>query len=227
MNKRTLVAGVYAGFGPRLARELRAAEVAEGRELRCLGELRAYDPDANSPTDEQQRKVGGYAAKFNRVATIGGYFDEQIEPGAFADAIKNQDVRALFNHDENYVIGRNTAGTLDLSEDATGLRWLATPPDATWARDLMSSIGRRDISQCSFSFAPVVQEWDYSGDRPLRTLRRVDLFDVSAVTYPAYDDTSVALRTLSANGKIPPLSEAEIARVSRKRAMLDRLVARA
>ena len=78
-------------------------------------------------------KIGGYAAVFNREAVIAGMFREQIAPGAFTDAIGRDDVRALFNHDANFVLGRTVSGTLRLSEDETGLRYDVTPPSTTWA----------------------------------------------------------------------------------------------
>ena len=145
-----------------------------GRELRYVAaeacELREFDPTDGETGDDAQRDMGGYAAVFNSPATIGGYFQERIAPGAFANAIKTCDVRALFNHDANFVIGRNVSRTLTLSEDDRGLLWRATPPKTTWAADLAVSIKRGDISGCSFSFVPTVEEWDYSQDMPLRTL---------------------------------------------------------
>lgn len=141
-------------------------------------------------------KLVGYAAMFNVEANIGGYFREMIAPGAFAKAIGTDDVRALFNHDSNIVLGRNKAGTLILSEDAAGLRVEIDPPDTALARDLMVSMQRGDITQMSFGFVATRQEWDDTGDLPLRTILEAELMDVSVVTYPAYDDTQIAVRSL-------------------------------
>jgi len=167
------------------------------KEVRAIGvvEMRA--------TDGQPKKIVGYAAVFNSITDIGGYFREQIAPGAFADAIGSDDVRALFNHDSNFVLGRNTAGTLVLREDDKGLAFEVTPPDTQWAKDLMASIDRGDVTQCSFAFRARKEEWDESDPKalPLRTLLRCDLSDVSIVTYPAYEDTSAALRSLDSYRK--------------------------
>lgn len=141
------------------------------------------------------RKIVGYAAVFDSPADIGGMFREQIRKGAFTAAIGRDDVRALFNHNDNYVLGRTKAGTLTLSEDAHGLRAEITPPDTAWARDLMVLIERGDVSQMSFAFQATRQEWDDTGDIPLRTIIEAELYDVSPVTYPAYPDTEVALRS--------------------------------
>lgn len=150
----------------------------ERRTLR-LGELRAAEDSI----------ITGYAAVFNSPTDIGGMFREVVAPGAFTDAVKRDDVRALINHDSNLVLGRTTAGTLRLSENERGLRVEIDPPDTQYARDLLVSMKRGDVSQMSFGFEALVQTWDESGDVLERTLDECRLFDVSIVTYPAYEDT--------------------------------------
>lgn len=161
--------------------------------------------EARAAAGDQPALIMGHAAVFGTPTQIGSYFREQIKPGAFADAIKNDDVRALFNHNPDYVLGRNTAGTLRLSEDDVGLAIEVDPPDTQFARDLMVSIGRRDISQMSFGFRCLEETWseDESG-AVMRTLNKVQLFDVSPVTYPAYTDTDVAVRSFEAYRKAHP-----------------------
>jgi HK97 family phage prohead protease len=152
--------------------------------------------EVRAAADKPARLVG-YAAVFNRDAVIGGFFRERIAPGAFATAIKEDDVRALFNHDPNIVLGRNTAGTLSLSEDETGLQYDVEPPDTQLARDLMVSISRGDVSQSSFGFQVVREEWSNPESRtelPTRTILEARLFDVSPVTYPAYEETTAEAR---------------------------------
>jgi uncharacterized protein len=148
--------------------------------------------------DEQDRPavLSGYAAVFGSTTEIAGLFKERIAPGAFADAAKRDDVRALFNHDSNYVLGRTTSGTLRLVEDERGLRYDVDPPETQWARDLMVSVARGDVSQSSFAFEVTEEEWDYGqrGEMPIRTIKAVKLYDVSPVTYPAYEATTVSAR---------------------------------
>jgi HK97 family phage prohead protease len=140
--------------------------------------------------------IVGHAAVFNTPAQITRSFTEQIAPGAFKDSIGTDDVRALFNHDPNFVLGRNKAGTLRLAEDDKGLAIEIDPPDTQWARDLMVSIKRGDISQMSFGFVAEGQSWDEDEEGNVaRTLNKVRLFDVSPVTYPAYNSTDVAVRS--------------------------------
>ena len=145
------------------------------------------------------KKIVGYAALFNtRSQNLGG-FVEQIAPGAFKDALAKSDIRALFNHDPNYVLGRKQAGTLSVSEDAKGLPIEITPPDTQWARDLLVSIDRGDISGTSFGFRVAAggSVWDEEDGVIVRTITKVaELLDVSPVTYPAYPDASIALRSM-------------------------------
>lgn len=148
--------------------------------------------------DDGKSKLEGYAAVFNRWSEDLGGFVERIAPNSFKKALKNSDVRALFNHDPNYVLGRSTSGTLQLKEDKKGLHIINEPPNTQWANDLMVSIDRGDISQMSFGFTVERDEWneDKNG-RVTRTIHEIGrLLDVSAVSFPAYGDTSVALRTL-------------------------------
>lgn len=148
--------------------------------------------------DDETRKIEGHAAVFDKLSEDLGFFREKIAPGAFKNADKN-DVRALFNHDPNFVLGRNTSGTLRLEEDKTGLKVEIDPPDTTFARDLAVSIERGDISQMSFGFRVVKEKWEHGkdGDLDIRTLTEVELFDVSPVTFPAYPQTDVGVRNLS------------------------------
>jgi hypothetical protein len=153
--------------------------------------------DLSAPIEvrDNSRTVAGYAAVFNSPTDIGGAFREQIAPGAFTKALTG-DVRALFDHDTSMVLGRTKSGTLRLSEDSRGLAVEIDLPDTQLGRDLSASLARGDIDGMSFGFRVTDQEWDETGNTPLRTIRGVELFEVSVVTFPAYADTEVALRSL-------------------------------
>jgi HK97 family phage prohead protease len=143
----------------------------------------------------------GHAAVFNELSGDLGGFREQIIPGAFAEAIETDDVRALINHDSNFVLGRNRAGTLAMREDVRGLAVEITPPDTAFARDLIVSMERGDVTQMSFAFRirPNGEDWAKNDDGVwVRSVKRVRLYDVSVVTYPAYTQTDVAMRSLDA-----------------------------
>jgi hypothetical protein len=166
----------------------------ERRSVAAPPELRATDTG---------KTISGYAAVFNEVADIGGSFREIIAPGAFKGTLDG-DIRALVDHDSGRVIGRSKAGTLRLKEDAHGLRTEIDLPDTTDGRDLAVSLERGDISGMSFGFRVTHDEWDETGDIPTRTIRSVDLFEVSAVAFPAYEGTELALRSLEASRNEKP-----------------------
>lgn len=145
-------------------------------------------------------RIVGHAALFNSLSEDLGGFREQIAPGAFSDSIKSDDVRALFNHSPDYILGRTASGTLTLSEDDDGLVSEIDPPNTQFVRDLMVSIERGDISQMSFAFRvkPDGQTWEERDEMTLRTLTNVTLYDVSPVTFPAYPETDVGVRSMQA-----------------------------
>ncbi len=142
--------------------------------------------------------IVGHAAVFNSLSAEMFGFREKIAPGAFRSAInQNQDVRALINHDSNFVLGRTKNGTLSLSEDTKGLRVSIDPPTTTFAADLLVSIERKDINQMSFGFEVLKETWETDGDENIRTIEDVNLFDVSVVTFPAYPQTDVEVNLRS------------------------------
>lgn len=157
----------------------------ERRSLTVAPELRA---------DDKGKTIAGYAAVFNQETDIGGSFREVIAPGAFKGSLDN-DVRALVDHDSGRVIGRSKAGTLRMKEDTHGLAVEIDLPDTSDGRDLAVSLERGDISGMSFGFRVTHDEWDETKEIPTRTIRAVELFEVSAVAFPAYDGTDLALRS--------------------------------
>jgi HK97 family phage prohead protease len=180
----------------------------------AVGEVRAESAEGKT-------KIAGYAAKFNSLSEdLGGFF-EIIAPGCFARAIKEDDVRAVWNHDSNIVLGRNKSGTLTLVEDATGLHFECVPPDTDYVKDVcLTPISRGDVSQCSFRFRTLKDSWAVDGEgRTIRTLLEVSLSDVCPVTYPAYRDTDVAVRSMKEAFKQP--SQDYVARNSALRRRLD------
>lgn len=163
-------------------------------------ERRLYRGELRAEGEGAERRIVGYAAVFNVLSVNLGGFREIIMPGAFKRTIGEADVRAVINHDANLVLGRNKAGTLTLREDEIGLRYEIIPPDTQYARDLIVSLDRGDIDQSSFSFRAVEESWKYPTEQeplPTRVLHDVDLFDVSPVTFPAYQETTVQARDMA------------------------------
>lgn len=154
-------------------------------------------------------RLSGHAAVFSQLSEDLGGWREQIAPGAFAEAIEKDDIRALFNHDSNFVLGRNVSGTLRLGEDIRGLAIEIDLPDTQTILDLVAApIERGDVSQMSFGFSvrPGGQDWAKDDEgRVVRTLKKVRLFDVSPVTFPAYRQTDIAVREMRTwLGTLPP-----------------------
>jgi uncharacterized protein len=142
-------------------------------------------------------KLAGYAAVFNSPSEDLGGFTETIRVGAFRRSLlEKSDVLALYNHDTRLVLGRSSAGTLTLQEDARGLSFEIDMPDTSTARDLMVSVGRGDIRGASFAFKVKEERWLQSDTGVIRELLDVDLFDVTITATPAYPDTGIAKRSM-------------------------------
>jgi len=169
--------------------------------------------------EDQPPKIIGHAAVFNQMSEVLGSFREAIEPGFFSGVL-NDDIRGLWNHDSNYVLGRTKSGTLQVWEDEKGLAFEIVPPNTQWARDALVTMRRGDVDQMSFSFRvrPGGDSWykDENGG-VIRTLKPggcEKLFDVSPVTFPAYPQTSAQVRAkvmeLRGGGpSVPPASGGE------------------
>jgi HK97 family phage prohead protease len=142
--------------------------------------------------------IEGHAAVFNELSEDLGGFREKINPGAFDDVLDN-DVRAFFNHDPNFLLARTSSGTLKLSTDKRGLKYSFDVPDTTAGRDLLVSMKRGDITQSSFAFQVETDTWNTTSKGEIRTIEKVSrLFDVSPVSIPAYptaNDLSIAQRS--------------------------------
>ncbi|MFU8849901.1 HK97 family phage prohead protease [Micromonospora sp. SL1-18] len=134
--------------------------------------------------------ISGYAAVWLKPSVDLGGFVEQIAPGAFTDSLRTSDVRGLLNHDPNQILGRQGAGTLRLTEDATGLRYEIDLPDSPLGQTVARAVERGDLVHSSFQFRSVREDWGSLPDgTPLRTIRRAVILDVSPVAFPAYPDT--------------------------------------
>jgi HK97 family phage prohead protease len=165
-------------------------------------------------TGNAPMRVSGMAARYNRPAKITakvGRFVERIMPGAFRTAVTGkQDVALLINHDPNRLMARVSSGTLRLYDVDAGLAFDADLPDTEDARSAYAAIKRGDMHQCSFGFGACDDDWDVDvdpEDRNVRMARRTirnikQLTDVSAVTFPAYTDTSIVARSVEQRSEI-------------------------
>jgi uncharacterized protein len=185
-------------------------KTTERRILPLSIELRAGEGD-------QAGKLVGHAAVFDQWTRIaefwGDVYEEKMAPGAFKKTISEGDIRALWNHDVNIVLGRLRAGTLELSEDETGLAATITPPDNEWGRPVMEAVKRGDVSGMSIAFQVVKDEWTTPDKKTepdalrKRVIKEVRLFEVSPVTFPAYPQTDISARSED-TGDSSPLANA-------------------
>lgn len=142
------------------------------------------------------RSIGGYAATFNDLSQDLSGFKEKIAPGVFKQSLKdNPDVLCLYGHDDNQILGRGSSGTLEISEDSKGLKFTCKLPDTSTARDLIALMERDDIRSMSFGFYCIEDDWNEVNGQAIRTLIQVVLFEISVVGMPAYESSSVSLRS--------------------------------
>ena len=143
---------------------------------------------------ENNLYIEGYFAVFNSNYNLWEGASESVAPGAFKNTLDG-DIRALIDHETRLVLGRTTAGTLELREDDKGL-WgrIKINPNDSDAMNLYERVKRGDVNQCSFGFDIISEETDFYGDNIHWTIKEVRLYEVSVCTFPAYEETSVDAR---------------------------------
>ena len=158
-------------------------------------QLRSVATQFTTRQDGETPHITGYFAVFNSNYEIAPGMSESIAPGAFSRTLAN-DVRALINHDTTLVLGRTKAHTLELREDERGL-WgdISINPNDGDAMNLYERVKRGDVDQCSFGFEIISEETDFREDGTIHwTITEINLFEVSACTFPAYEATNISAR---------------------------------
>jgi HK97 family phage prohead protease len=175
-------------------------------------EIRTYNFEIRALDDNKDGNmvIEGHAAVFDQEYNC-GEFDETVKRGAFTQAVKEDDVCCLWQHDMGKPLGRTTNNTLQLKEDETGLAMRCEMAPTTYAKDLQTLIKRKDITQMSFSFNPRSyiaadsngdqhemdgDSWSFVNNRWKRQLTNCKLYDVSPVAFGANSNTDVSTRSL-------------------------------
>ena len=153
--------------------------------------------------EDSKAVISGYASIFDRSSQVlGGGFVEQIKRGAFTKTLQERgtqssrdDIKALFNHSTDLVLGSKRAGTLKLSEDSKGLHYeVDLDLDITHHRSAFKMIERGDVTNSSFGFDVIEERWsvsDNTDDPVLREVLETRLYEVSPTPFPAYEDSTV------------------------------------
>jgi len=233
---------VFGGTKTAILRRVDSAIAGDGRVVRTYNDrpgcatftdvvdsiaVRIDDTRADDPPDGGHPNITGYAAVFYNSEAAGTEYwlwddvVERIMPGAFDRALKEDDVRALFNHDPDNLLGRQSAMTLRLRTDDRGLEYAIRPADTQVGRDLIANIRAENITGSSFSFIPrpggtVIREEVDEDDKTTYVIERydVEVWDVGPVTFPAYEATTAGVR--SEDGVDPARAEIEEWKVASK-----------
>ena len=162
---------------------------------RNIRQVRSVPSSFETRSDDDGMYIEGYFAVFNSNYEIFSDVTESVASGAFSNTLGG-DIKALCDHDTRLVLGRNKAGTLELREDSHGL-WgrIKINPNDSDAVNLYERVKRGDVDQCSFGFEIVKEDTEFRDDGSVHfTIREVNLYEVSVVTFPAYAETSVSAR---------------------------------
>ena len=188
---------------------------------------RRFYPFEVRASDGDKPLISGTGIVYNQLSVvIWGMFREQIAPGAFTDSIAKRDVRSLCNHNTDYPLGRTGNGTLRLSEDDAGIQFENDPPATSWGNDAVESIRRGDVTQTSFGFVALDDDWSLDNNEQLiRTIRKGELWEISPVVFPAYPQTEVGVReqpVLDAMPTLPAWVQAHLVGNGQLRAQMAR-----
>lgn len=172
--------------------------MASNRELRFFKGLQVREAKAG---DGSIGTLEGYWAMYNVWSGDLGWFRERIMPGCFSKCLAGgQDVRCLVDHDTGKIIGRQSAKTLTLIEDDKGVRFENQLPDTTVGRDTLTSVRRGDLTGMSFCFETVTDKWSERTENGKTVVERdlieANVYEISPVAFPAYEDTLVEAREL-------------------------------
>lgn len=144
-------------------------------------------------SEDQSLIIAACAVPYNKLSRDMGGYRETFAPRCFGN-YKTADLRVLFNHDPDYVLGRTLATTAVFWEKPDGLYFECDPPDSQWASDLIVSIDRRDITEADIGFHVLQQRTETRDGARVRVVERAQLIEASVVSFPIYDSTSAKVQ---------------------------------
>ena len=138
--------------------------------------------------------IEGYFALYENETELCKDAYEIISKGAFDNTLNN-DIRALWNHNTQYVLGRNKSGSLEVKADDKGLFGIIKLPKTQYAKDLYELLKRGDVDQCSFGFNILAEDLEELASGGYRwRINEIDFHEICVVTFPAYENTTVQAR---------------------------------
>jgi HK97 family phage prohead protease len=154
-----------------------------------------FKVDYKTREENNKKIIEGYFIVYNQKTELWANFFEQISKGACTKSIISNDIRALYNHDSNIVLGRNKSGTLQLMEDEYGVKGvIEINQNDSEALNIYERVKRGDISGCSFGFWPDKESYEYGDDSTTVTVEEADILEISVCPFPAYPQTQIQAR---------------------------------
>ena len=158
---------------------------------------RRFTPTSEIRLNEEEGKstLEGLGVVYNSWSEDLGGFIEMVKPGAGLRSVSEDDIFATYNHNDDYVLGRKSAGTMTLDMSNEGIRYKVSLPETTFANDLKVSIGRKDVKGSSFRFIVTEDNWGTMDGKEYREIIDFKLFEMGPVTNPAYPQTTAGVRS--------------------------------
>ena len=166
-------------------------------------------------------KIVGTIPYYSESVDLGGFI-EALKPGAFAESLRNKDrILSFWQHDVAKVLGSTEAGTMELEDSPSALKFTIYPPKTTWGLDAIESIKRGDVTGASFGFKMIKESWQSKGDKNFRLLEEAQLTEISPVSWPAYQDTKIQIRRIDMKN-IQEIYDKRTRLVAAEREIIDR-----
>lgn len=163
----------------------------------------ATDLETRTEENSSEKIISGYINKFNTRSQYMGFYEE-VSKGAFDKTLADgHNIYAMYNHDDNMILGSTRSGSLKLNVDNIGLHFeLKINPNISYASDLYELVKSEDIDGCSFGFWVTDDEWTYTEDKiDLRIIKELELIEVTITPFPAYLDSEASCRSFELHNK--------------------------
>jgi len=214
-NRRRYVSGTFAALAEPQQRVLAGPQFSGAQRLEPILATRVF-PGIRASVDNKpgSRTISMLCAPYNSAADFGS-FKEVYSPGCFSKGLDG-DLRVLFAHNEEHVLGRTSSGSCRFWEDSAGVHVTVDPPNAQWAEDLLASVRRGDVNQASSAFYILSDRWEMRGSERFRVIERARMREASVVAFAAYAGTEAIAGGQAALPAAASHAETDLARCRRE-----------